>query len=316
VRLHKYIANCGYTSRRRAELLIQAGRVAVNGRTVTSLGATIRPGRDEVVVNGEVVSPPEPLTIAFNKPPGIITSTHDTHDRLTVMDILPRRLRLLGVLPAGRLDQDTEGLLVLTNDGDLAHRITHPRYETEKEYDVLVEGRLTPKGIGRLEKGIVLDGEMTSPSRITVRGEEAGATRATVVIHEGKKRQVRRMFEAIGAKVTSLRRVRIGGLRLGELPAGEWRELSAAEIAALTGGPRPGKAGTREASPGQSPWEDPGQSPWASPGQSPWEDPVRDSRESRPAAPPGEEPLRQRPSPPRGGRRSPPRAPGARSRSP
>jgi 23S rRNA pseudouridine2605 synthase len=247
MRLHKYIANCGYTSRRRAELLIQAGRVAVNGRTVTSLGATIKPGRDKVVLNGEEVVPPERLTVALNKPAGIITSTHDTHDRLTVMDILPRRLRQLGILPAGRLDQDTEGLLVLTNDGDLAHRITHPRYETEKEYEVLVEGRLTPKGIGRLEKGIVLEGEMTSPARIALLGEEGGAARVRVVIHEGKKRQVRRMFEAIGTKVTALKRVRIGGLRLGELPAGAWKELSAADIAALAGGDR-APAGRQHAS--------------------------------------------------------------------
>jgi 23S rRNA pseudouridine2605 synthase len=236
MRLHKYIANCGYTSRRRAELLIQAGRVTVNGRAVTSLGATVRPGRDKVLLNGEEVAPPEPLTIVLNKPPGIITSTHDTHERLTVMDILPRRLRQLGILPAGRLDQDTEGLLVLTNDGDLGHRITHPRYETEKEYEALVDGRPTPKGIARLEKGIVLEGEMTSPARITLLGAEGGATRARVIIHEGKKRQVRRMFEAIGTKVIALRRIRIGGLRLGDLPTGEWRELSLGEIKALTGG--------------------------------------------------------------------------------
>jgi pseudouridine synthase len=246
MRLHKYIANCGYASRRRAELLIQAGRVAVNGRTVTSLGATVKPGRDRVTLNGEEVVPPEALTIALNKPAGIITSTHDTHERLTVMDILPRRFRLLGVLPAGRLDQDTEGLLVLTNDGDLGHRITHPRYETEKEYEAVVEGRLTPKGIGRLEKGIVLEGEMTSPARIVPLGEEGGATRVRVVIREGKKRQVRRMFEAIGTRVTALRRVRIGGLRLGNLAPGAWRELSAADIAALAGdraAAAPGRAG-------------------------------------------------------------------------
>ncbi len=236
MRLHKYIANCGYTSRRRAELLIQAGRVQVNGKVLKSLGTVIDPREDAVLVNGEEISPPEPMTIVFNKPAGIITSTHDTHDRLTVMDILPKSLRDRGVLPAGRLDQDTEGLLILTNDGDLGHHITHPRYETEKEYDALVAGTPAPAGLKRLEAGVRIEGEMTSPARIESVVPEGAATRVRVVIREGKKRQVRRMFEAIGSDVLHLRRVRIGGLQLGDLPPGEWRELTEKEIKALTRG--------------------------------------------------------------------------------
>jgi len=235
VRLHKYIANCGYTARRRAELLIQAGRVEVNGKLVTSLGTTVNPAKDEVVMNGEVVLPPKAMTIMLNKPAEIITSTHDTHERLTVMDLLPRRLQNEGILPAGRLDLDTEGLLILTNNGDLSHRITHPRYETEKEYDALVAGLPTSSGLRRLETGIRLEGQMTSPARIESVKPERKSTRVRVVIREGKKRQVRRMFESIGNKVIHLKRVRIGSLLLGNLPVGEWRELAEKEIEKLMG---------------------------------------------------------------------------------
>ena len=239
MRLHKFIANCGYTSRRRAELLIQAGRVEVNGKVVSSLGATITPAKDKVTINKEEISLPQPLTIMLNKPPGIITSTHDTHERLTVMDILPRSLRSAGVLPAGRLDQETEGLLILTNDGDLGHRITHPRYETEKEYEALIRSRLTQEAIRRLESGISLDGEMTSPARVESAKPEGDKSRVRIVIREGRKRQVRRMFEAIGNEVVVLQRVRIGGLFLGDLSTGEWRELSPAEIKKLTSSLQP-----------------------------------------------------------------------------
>ena len=234
VRLHKYIANCGYTSRRRAELLIQVGRVDVNGRVTTSLGSTVNPEKDTVRVNGEEIHPPEPMTIMLNKPPGVLTSTHDTHDRLTVMDILPRSLRLTGVLPAGRLDQDTQGLLVLTNDGDLGHRITLPRYETEKEYVAVVSGRPSERDLKKLEAGVVIEGKKTAPARVKAESFRKSNSTIRVVIREGRKRQVRRMFEVIGHKVVTLCRHRVGGLRLGDLPTGEWRELSESEIGKLT----------------------------------------------------------------------------------
>jgi 23S rRNA pseudouridine2605 synthase len=232
VRLHKFIANSGFTSRRRAELLIQAGRVAINGRVVTSLGCRVKPG-DAISVNGEELRLPEPLTILLNKPAGIITSTHDTHERLTVMDILPRSLHLKGVVPAGRLDQETEGLLVLTNDGDLNHRITHPRFETEKEYLATVEGRPTARAFRQLEEGVMLDGQRTARARVEVVEDCEEGSRLRITIHEGRKRQVRRMLAAVGNDVVHLRRVRIGGLGLGDLAPGEWRELNASEIEAL-----------------------------------------------------------------------------------
>ncbi len=235
IRLHKFIANCGYTSRRRAELLIRAGRVELNGRVQTSLGVTIDPARDVVQVNGEKLELPGARTIMLNKPRGILTATHDTHDRLTVMDILPRRFSHDGVLPAGRLDQDTEGLLVLTNDGDLGHRITHPRYETEKEYEVLVSGRPAAERLREMESGVMIDGRRTAPARLVSVRSEGHETRIRIVIREGRKRQVRRMFQSIGHEVTYLQRVRIGGLELGDLPSGAWRELGEADVRALLG---------------------------------------------------------------------------------
>lgn len=235
IRLHKFIANCGYTSRRRAELLIQAGRVSVNGDVVTTLGRTIDPARDRVVINGDEVTPPERVTILFNKPADVITSTHDTHDRLTVMDLLPRRFRELGVYPVGRLDLNTEGLLLMTNDGDMHHRIAHPSHEIEKEYVAIVEGTPSTRVLGRFESGIVIEGRKTAPARLlssepVPAGPGQARTRVTVALREGRKRQVRRMFEALGHPVVRLERVRVGQLDLGGLPRGEWRELSPADI--------------------------------------------------------------------------------------
>ncbi len=244
VRLHKFIANCGYTSRRRAELLIQAGRVTVNGKLVTSLGAMVDPARDKVAVNGEAIALPRPCTIMFHKPAGVITSTHDTHERLTVMDYLPKSVRDRGVLPVGRLDLDTEGLLILTNDGDLAHAISHPSHEIEKEYEAFVSRVPDARAITALENGVRIEGHWTAPARVLEVREIPGGANVRIVIHEGKKRQVRRMFEAVGHEVLRLRRVRIAGVSLGDLAPGDWRELTPEEIQALG----PGAAAARAAS--------------------------------------------------------------------
>jgi len=237
MRLHRYIAACGYTSRRRAELLIEAGRVQVNGKLVTNFGSIVNPKRDKVSINGELISAPAPMTIIFHKPPGVITSTHDTHNRLTVMDLLPGSVVARGVLPVGRLDLDTEGLLVLTNDGDLSHRIAHPRYETEKEYLAWVGGTPTQEQLARLRSGVKIEGKMTAPARVIAETTERGITPVRVVIHEGRKRQVRRMLEVVGYNVQRLKRLRVGQLELGALPENEWRELTSEEIAALEARP-------------------------------------------------------------------------------
>lgn len=233
VRIHKYIANCGYTSRRRAELLVQAGRVQVNGQTASTLGTTIDPKKDKVVINGDLIEPLERVTILFHKPTAVITSTHDSHDRLTVMDLLPRRFRDNGVVPVGRLDQNTEGLLLFTNDGDLNHRICHPSHEVEKEYLVEVEGHPSAEACKRFEAGIFIDGRKTAPAQILNLESSGNRGRVVVVITEGRKRQVRRMFDALGHPVTYLCRVRVGNLTLGKVPLGEWRELSPSEVSDL-----------------------------------------------------------------------------------
>ena len=233
IRIHKYIANCGYTSRRRAELLIQAGRVQVNDRTVSTLGMTIDPKRDSVVINGDLIKLPERVTVLFHKPTGVITSTHDTHDRLTVMDLLPRRFRDTGVVPVGRLDQNTEGLLLLTNDGDLNHQICHPSHEVEKEYLVEVERHPGREELRRFETGIVSEGRKTAPAQVLSAEAVGKRSRVLVGITEGRKRQVRRMFDALGHPVTYLCRMRVGILTLGETPLGEWRALEAQEISRI-----------------------------------------------------------------------------------
>ena len=226
-RLQKYLARCGHGSRRRAELLIEKGLVRVNGEVV-ELGISIDPVKDEVVLHGETVQPPNSLTVMFHKTAGTITSTHDTHDRLTVMDMLPKRVVDAGVLPAGRLDLETEGLLIMTNDGDLLHRITHPRYRCHKEYFVVLSRAPSERVLETLRRGVFLPdvGKETSPAQITrLRRRKDGTASLHIVIHEGMKRQIRRMFSGQGLEVTYLKRISIGKLDLGDLAPGKHRTL-------------------------------------------------------------------------------------------
>ena len=226
-RLQKYLARCGHGSRRRAELLIEKGLVYVNGE-VADLGVSIIPGKDEVVLHGEKVQPPKNLTIMFHKTAGTITSTHDTHSRLTVMDMLPKRVVDAGVLPAGRLDLETEGMLIFTNDGDLLHRITHPRYRCRKEYFVVLSRAPSERVLETLRRGVFLPdvGKETSPAQITrLRRRKDGTASLHIVIHEGMKRQIRRMFSGQGLEVTYLKRISIGKLNLDDLAPGKYRTL-------------------------------------------------------------------------------------------
>lgn len=234
VRLQKYVASCGWCSRRHAELLIQAGLVLVNGAPA-ELGSSVKTGEDVVTINGDVVEPQPVHVLALHKPSGFITATNDTHERLTVIDLLPRALVHAGVLPVGRLDLDTSGLLVLTNDGDLAHRIAHPSFSCSKTYVAVVEGALEERAAERLSRGVDLDDGKTQPARVRILGHGHGWTRLELVLTEGRKRQVRRMCEAVGHPVRVLVRVGIADVALGELPVGAWRELSPDEIASLRG---------------------------------------------------------------------------------
>ena len=233
VRLHKYIANCGYCSRRHAELLIAAGLVRVNGATASEPGSALDPRRDRVTINGEEITPPPLHTIMLHKPAGFISSTHDTHERLTVMDLLPRTLVHAGVVPVGRLDLDTFGLLLMTNDGELHHRITHPSYECPKEYFVRVQGKIPPQKVERLARGLLLDDGPTQPVGVLSCEHRGAESELRVELTEGRKREVKRMFATLGHEVSYLKRLRIGPLALGDLPVGAWRELTGEELAAI-----------------------------------------------------------------------------------
>ena len=230
VRLQKYIAMCGAASRRKAEELIADGRVTVNGTTVTEQGVKIEIGADKVSLNGEELRPvSKKYYIMLNKPAGYVSIVSDQFERPTVIDLLSVEIKTR-IFPVGRLDYETEGLLLLTNDGDFTYKVTHPKYELGKTYIATVGGGLTVAGINTLRRGVKLDEFKTSPAEVEILDTVPGATDVKITIHEGKNRQVRRMFEAVGVKVLNLKRVSIGKVELGNLPLGRWRYLTTHEI--------------------------------------------------------------------------------------
>ena len=231
-RLQKYLARCGVASRRASEQIITGRRVRVNGQIAAELGTSIDPERDRVELDGRAVLPPTTRSyIALNKPIGVVSTARDPQGRRTVLDLVDVPDR---VYPVGRLDYDSEGLILLTDDGDLAMHLTHPRHTVEKEYEALVSGNPSDELLARLRSGIVLDGKATAPARIERLEAGPDGTWVRFVLREGRNRQVRRMADAVGLEVVRLVRVRIGPLRLGSLHPGQWRELRAAEVAALS----------------------------------------------------------------------------------
>ena len=231
-RLQKLLASAGVGSRRACEDLIRAGRVEVNGEVVTKLGTQVDPDRDRISLDGrEVASPFERVTILLNKPSGYVSTCADERGRPTVLDLLPEGVGR--VHPIGRLDMDTEGLLLLTNDGDLTYRLTHPKFEVEKEYVAEVEGVPSLDALRRLSQGIEIDGRRSAPATVSVESAANGRAVVRLQIHEGRKRQVKRMLQAVGHPVRKLRRVRVGPIQLGNLPLGETRALSGKEVEAL-----------------------------------------------------------------------------------
>lgn len=232
MRLQKFLARAGVASRRGSEDLMTAGRVKVNGGVVTELGSKVDPVNDVIEVDGRRISIADtPVYLALNKPKGFVTTMSDPHGRPTVADLAPVAEHP-GLFPVGRLDADTTGLLLLTTDGELAHRLLHPRWKVEKSYRVLVDGRLVGKEMDRLRRGIDLDDGPTAPAKV-IALRVGGTSLARIAIREGRKRQVRRMFSAIGHPVIDLHRETFGPIELADLPEGSWRMLTDAEVSAL-----------------------------------------------------------------------------------
>ena len=231
MRLNRFMAKAGIASRREADSIIVKGRVRVNGTTVTELGTKVSP-EDDVTVDGRPVSPKSPLYVLLNKPKNTITTKDDEKGRATVMDAvtLPEGEKA-SLFPVGRLDRDTTGILLLTNDGDLAHRLMHPRYEVEKLYHVTTAEPVKPDQIDRLRNGVELEDGPAKADHISYVGGDH--KRVALQIHEGRNRQVRRMFEALGHTVKALERSHYAGLNLNDLRRGTWRKLKPHEINAL-----------------------------------------------------------------------------------
>lgn len=231
MRLQKYLASCGVASRRTAEKLIADGRVSVDGQIITEMGVQVEVGQD-IRVDGKLVTPePEKRYIMYHKPAGEVTTASDPEGRATVLDKFrdfPVRL-----YPIGRLDYDSEGLLLLTNDGDLTERMLHPSHEVEKVYLARVSNEFTPAEARRLENGVMVDGRKTARAKVKILGFKNLYTDILVTIHEGRNRQVRKMVAEVGHEVVMLRRIRFGPLKLGELPRGMWRELTSEELSEL-----------------------------------------------------------------------------------
>ncbi len=231
MRLQRYLALAGVASRRRSEELMAAGRVSVNGKIVDKLGASVDPERDVVFVDGERIETEEKVYILLNKPRGYLSSVTDPRGRPTVTDLtvgLPARL-----YPVGRLDKDTEGVLLMTNDGDLCHRLTHPRFGVDKKYRVEVKGKPSRQALDRLRRGVRIDAGKTSPAGVRLLRYQAGRSTLEITVHEGRKRQIKKMCETIRHPVTRLERIEFGGIRLGGLKRGEYRILSDSEVSIL-----------------------------------------------------------------------------------
>jgi 23S rRNA pseudouridine2605 synthase len=229
LRLQKFLAQCGLASRRSAEEMIRQGRVTVDGIKITDMGMKITPGMQVVCLDGvQVALTEKSVTLLLNKPKGYVTTLSDPQGRPIVTSLLQGITAR--VFPVGRLDLDTEGALILTNDGMLSESIQHPRYEVKKTYEALVRGRPARSDLHHLEKGIVLEGKKTSPASIAIVGKKPQSTLVKITIHEGRKRQVKKMFAAIGNPVLSLKRTAYGQLLLRDLPTGAYRILSADDL--------------------------------------------------------------------------------------
>lgn len=245
-RLQKIIAQAGVTSRRKAEELIVGGRVTVDGEVVRELGAKADPDTNEVCVDGERLEAERKAYIALNKPVGVICTNLDELARRTAVELVDVKQRLYCV---GRLDEHSEGLIILTNDGEFAQKLAHPRYGVRKTYLARVEGELTEPDLEKVRKGIWLAEGRTQAAEVAVKKRAHGVSLALITLREGKNREVRRIFARLGHKVFTLRRIRIGTLAIGSLKPGQWRRLSGDEVKSLLGEARAGGFGPRPSRP-------------------------------------------------------------------
>lgn len=233
-RLQKYMARCGVASRREAENIILDGRVKVNKKIVTELGVKVDEDNDKVFLDGELIKPENKLYyIMLNKPKGYITTVKDEFERKTVLELVKDIDARL--YPVGRLDYDSEGLLLLTNDGDFAYKMTHPTQHIPKKYHAIVDGVADIGHVMKLRQGVEIDGYLTKPAKVEIADVRERTTQLNITVSEGKNRQIRRMCEAVGLPVIKLTRVSIGNVVLGNLPKGKWRHLTEAEVNLLSG---------------------------------------------------------------------------------
>ena len=233
IRLQKFIADCGITSRRKAEELIIQGKVKVNGKVVTELGTKINPQKDVVVYKDkQIKNDNKYVYILLNKPIGYVTTVKDQFSRNSVLDLVKVKER---IVPVGRLDMYTSGALILTNDGDFVYQVTHPKHEIDKTYTVTIIGKVTDEEVQQLKNGVKIEDKeiyITKPAKVKILkiDEEKNQSRLEITIHEGKNRQVRKMCEAIGHKVLALHRSKIAGIDVKDLPLGKWRFLNQNEV--------------------------------------------------------------------------------------
>lgn len=231
MRLNKFLSSCGIASRRKCDEIILSGAVSINGKVIKELGVSINEKKDKVFYEGkELFLPSSFVYIKLNKPKGYACTAKDEKGRKTIYDLVKTDERLFSI---GRLDYDTEGLIILTNDGDFANKVAHPKYAIDKEYHVTIEGNIKESELAVLRKGVVIDGERMPSAKVEFLSSDDKFTKLSVVINEGMNRQVRRMFEAIGKSIRLLKRVRIGKVKLGGVKRGDFRDLTDEELNSL-----------------------------------------------------------------------------------
>ena len=230
IRLDKYLANLGVCARREVKQLLKSEVVTVNGQRVRESGFRLDPKKDDVSLNGDKIKPPKLVYYLVNKPKGIISTTEDEYGRKNVTSLIPETQR---IYPVGRLDKDTTGLIILTNDGELTNLLTHPRYHVYKIYRLTIKGRIDKPQLHAMKNGVLLDDGITSPAKVTILKETNSVSYLEITLHEGKNRQIRRMCETVGIKLLELTRIKFGPIATGSLKPGKYRVLTDNEIYAL-----------------------------------------------------------------------------------